>query len=213
MTTMEYDVDTGRVLQLNADYQPMRTISWRKALDLLLRGRAEAVSEYLGSVSRSVAARIAQHPAVIRLLRYVDVTGRLRFNRMHVFARDNYRCAYCNTRPVRRGRVDLEALSIDHVIPRAQAVQGQVTLRSGRKVSVTSWENVVCACHSCNARKADRTPEQAGMRLLRQPRVPTNQDVLRMTMRSLPIPTEWTEWLPLGTEQWKDYWTVELCPG
>jgi hypothetical protein len=87
-----------------------------------------------------------------------------------------------------------------------------VQLASGRTVPVTCWENVVTACESCNGRKANRTPQQAGMRLRSQPRPPSATDLLRMSLRRHAIPEEWVDYLPEGAREWGGYWTAELDP-
>jgi 5-methylcytosine-specific restriction endonuclease McrA len=182
----------------------MGVIDWQRAMTLILDDRVELVEHYVGRVLRSVSVAYPW-PAVVRLRRFSPARTRLRFNRAHVFARDSCRCQYCGERP------RVEDLTIDHVIPRAQARGAGVRLPSGRTVPVTCWENVVTACFRCNRRKADRTPEQAGMRLLAAPRVPNSLDVLRMSLQRTPIAAEWREYLPMNSE-WRDYWTVELDP-
>jgi 5-methylcytosine-specific restriction endonuclease McrA len=134
---------------------------------------------------------------------------RIRFNRLHVLARDGYTCQYCAARPLKDGKPDLEDLTIDHVIPRAQSRDGRVILPSGKVSLVTTWENVVCACYACNLKKADRTPEQAGMKLARSPKAPSVADVFRMSLTRVVIPSEWSEYLPAGSD-WRKYWDVEL---
>lgn len=102
---------------------------------------------------RSVNA-ILRVPRVIQLTRFDRMpVQKVHYNRRTVYKRDGNQCQYCGCRP------GTKELSIDHVVPRAQ----------GGK---TTWTNVVVACTSCNARKADRTPEQAGMRLLKEPKRP-----------------------------------------
>jgi hypothetical protein len=100
------------------------------------------------------------------------------------------------------GRPDRHALTLDHVIPRAQARHGAVYLPWSRRwVNVTCWENSATACRACNAYKADRSPTHAGMALRILPRVPTQADVLRMSLDRLhAVPPEWEQWLP---ERWR----------
>jgi 5-methylcytosine-specific restriction endonuclease McrA len=76
------------------------------------------------------------------------------FSRRNIFKRDHYTCQYCGAQP------GSEELTVDHVVPRSQG-------------GVSSWENCVLACVACNKRKADRTPEQARMRVRKQPVRPT----------------------------------------
>jgi 5-methylcytosine-specific restriction endonuclease McrA len=197
-------------LLLNADYQPIKVISWKRAIELLLEQRADAVEDYVDRFVRS-AKMSTPWPAVVRLRRYVEARTRMRFSRQNVLARDGYQCAYCGEFPKSgTGRPILEDLTIDHVIPRAHAKNGMVRLENGTRINVTCWENVVCACGSCNLKKADRTPGQAGMRLLFKPRTPSMTDILRMHLRKVVIPEEWKTWLPEGAEGWRGYWTEEL---
>lgn len=97
---------------------------------------------------------ILRIPRVIQLSRYDKMpVQKVHYNRRTIYKRDGNQCQYCGCRP------GTKELSMDHVLPRAQ----------GGK---TTWTNIVVACTSCNARKADRTPEQAGMKLLKQPMKP-----------------------------------------
>jgi 5-methylcytosine-specific restriction endonuclease McrA len=94
-------------------------------------------------------------PLVVRMVRYVAVprTRRLPCSRRAVLIRDRETCQYCGAQP---GRAQL---TIDHVLPKARG-------------GTTEWENVVAACSPCNHRKANRTPEEAGMVLARRPHRP-----------------------------------------
>jgi 5-methylcytosine-specific restriction endonuclease McrA len=141
------------VLVLNASYEPLRIVSVRRAVILLLQEKAElveAAEQRLRAQGISIEA-----PLVIRLVRYVAIprSRRLPCSRRGVLARDRETCQYCGAQPGR------PHLTIDHVTPRSQG-------------GMTNWENVVAACYACNHRKANRTPEQAGMRLARSPRPP-----------------------------------------
>jgi 5-methylcytosine-specific restriction endonuclease McrA len=144
---------TGRVLVLNASYEPFQLIPVRRALVLLLQSKAEVVEtapQYIRSRSSVFAL-----PAVIRLQRYIRLPQRLRLpcSRRGIFARDRDTCQYCGIQQLR------SQLTLDHVIPRSQG-------------GATSWENLVAACRSCNHRKGGRTPEQAAMTLHQLPREP-----------------------------------------
>lgn len=205
---------TDHALLLNADYSPYKVITWRRAIELLLDERADLVEGYVDRFVRSVTIAVPW-PAVVRLRRFVKMRMRVRFNRHNVLARDDYTCAYCGVAPRRRdGRPRLEELSIDHVVPRAQARHGKVHAHPstglGGRIPVTCWENVVAACLDCNLGKAARTPEQAGLALRTAPRMPTIADVLRMNLRKVAIPEEWKAWLPANAATWSGYWTDEL---
>lgn len=192
----------SHALLLNADYQPIKVISWKRAMSLVLEEKASLVIEYVGEVVRSVS-RVFGRPAVVRLNTYRRPKGRLRYCPPNVLARDDYRCAYCDARGPG------VKLTLDHVVPRAQARNGQVVLPwNGKRVPVTCWENVITACYDCNALKADRTPAQAKMPLRSNPRTPTALDMLRMSLNRMRIPAEWVDFLPDGSE--RTYWTAEL---
>jgi 5-methylcytosine-specific restriction endonuclease McrA len=203
----------NHALLLNADYTALMVISWERAITLIMDGTAERVEHYQNKLVRSVSTAVPW-PAVVRLFQYVRKPSRMRFNRQNVLARDSYTCAYCGAKPRQKdGRPDFTELTLDHVVPRAQSKDARVfSPYHNRTLSITCWENVVTACSRDNERKADRTPEQAGMRLLWIPRQPTQADVLRMSLKKVAIPEEWKSYLPEGSKQWGGYWTDELDP-
>ena len=199
----------SHVLVLNIDYSPLEVVPWREAMEKLVMGKVELVADYAGRLIRS-AYKAFPFPAVVRL-----VTGyarrRVRLSRSNILARDAYTCQYCGARPrTKSGTPRLAALTIDHVVPRAQAVKGWVRLPWNReRVRVTSWKNVLTACEDCNFRKADRTPTEAGMPARRKPRPPTPVDIAWMSIIKYQIPDEWQDWLPADSP-WRDYWDAEL---
>jgi 5-methylcytosine-specific restriction endonuclease McrA len=143
----------SQVLVLNATYEPLNVVSVRRAVLLLLKEKAEIVEAAEAWLhAEQLALPI---PLVIRLVYFVRIPRRfqLPLSRRTVLARDHYTCQYCGARP---GKANL---TIDHVLPRS---------RGGE----TRWENVAVACGTCNRRKGDRTPEEARMPLLNEPRRP-----------------------------------------
>ena len=185
-------------LLLNADYTPMRVIRWERAVELVLDQKVVQVAAYPGRFVRSMTLALPW-PGVVALRKYSQARGKVRFSSRNVQARDAHTCSYCGVRPRHvDGRPDRSVLTMDHVIPRAQAREAKVYLPWSRKwVSVSCWENAATACRHCNSRKADRTPVQANMTLRIYPRVPTSADALRMTMsRMAAVPAEWLPWLP-----------------
>lgn len=148
------------VLVLDAGYQPVNIISARRALVLLVSGRAVAVEESAHTI-RS-ARREWRLPRIIRL--YIAIAHRVyrmvrvQLNRRNLYARDGYHCQYCGT--------ESGPFTIDHVVPRSRRTPDHP--RGG----VTSWENCVTCCVRCNHRKGSRTPQEAEMQLLSQPREP-----------------------------------------
>ncbi|MFE7318161.1 HNH endonuclease [Streptomyces sp. NPDC057555] len=143
-------------LVLNASFEPLATVSLRRAVVLVMQDKAVVEHVHPGMRIRAASVDVPV-PRVIRLSRYVRVPFRRQasWSRRGVLARDRHRCAYCGKR----------ATTVDHVVPRSHG---------GRD----TWLNTVASCAEDNHRKADRTPEQAGMRLLRRPFAPTPADVL-----------------------------------
>ena len=140
-----------RVLLLNVTYEPLTTVGLRRAVCLVLGGKAEVVHDDAAGAMLHAASVVLVTPSVIRLSRYVRVPYRNRvpLTRAALMRRDNYRCAYCGRR----------AETIDHVIPRS---------RGGPHV----WENCVASCTICNHRKADRLLDELGWTLAVPPAVP-----------------------------------------
>ena len=145
-------------LALNASYEPLTIVPARRAVRLVLDGKAEILEEDRTQVFRSMRD-VLPCPAVIRLVRYVHVPHRFRrqVTNTFLFARDDYTCQYCGThRSELRGR---EFLTRDHILPLS---------RGGENV----WENVVTACSRCNNRKGSRVPSEVGLEPLCTPREP-----------------------------------------
>lgn len=195
-------------LLLNADFTPIRVITWEDAINRLLDRKAHTVADYEGRVIRSEHLEIPV-PAVLAQVRQSPTRNKIRFSRQNLLARDAYTCQYCGLRPGKKPS-DLEELTLDHVVPRAQSRNGEVVLPwNGKRVSVTCWENAVTACHGCNAAKADRTPAQAGLKLRSIPKKPSPWDAIFLTLRRTQIPEEWKLFIPEDSA-WRGYWDVEL---
>lgn len=138
------------VLVLNHNYEPLNLTSVRRAIVLVLKGRAEVVKHNDGLIR--YPSGVISVPSVVRLSHYARRPPvRVKLSKKSILARDNYTCQYCG--------YSGPGLTIDHVIPRE---------RGGR----TDWDNLVCCCTRCNIRKGNRTPEEASMSLLKQPRRP-----------------------------------------
>lgn len=200
------------VLLLNVDYSPLEVISWRRAIVKVLDAKVEVVEESPSRLIRSPSLALP-FPSVVRHIgRYIR--RKPTFSRKNILARDGYTCQYCGARPRKQtGAPRLEYLTIDHVVPRAHARAGRVTLPwSGESVPVTSWQNVLTACRSCNGTKGGRTPAQAGLKMARLPARPTPTDLLWMDFRRVEIPAEWSFYLP-DDHPWRGYWDDELDSG
>ncbi|MDH3250879.1 MAG: HNH endonuclease [Acidimicrobiia bacterium] len=136
-------------LILNATYEPLSVVSSRRAVVLVIRGKAvvlERQDEEWASESSSFAV-----PSVIKLTQFVKVPYQrtVPVTRRAVFGRDGHMCQYC------RGPAE----SIDHVIPKSRGGQN-------------TWDNVVAACRRCNVRKGSRLPSEANLTLLKRPEPP-----------------------------------------
>ena len=187
----------------------IRVVTARRAFSLLSRNLAEVISvendAYLSynidgwleisqlkspferethDFVRTVRLEIAV-PRIIRLLGYDRLPRQdVKLNRRNVYARDNTMCQYCGK------KFSTQELSLDHVIPRSLG---------GR----TSWENLVCACVYCNAKKGGRTPHQAHMHLMKTPIKPKRNPVINLRLGSDKYAT-WKHFLDHA------YWSVEL---
>jgi len=193
----------GGVLVLNRVYRPVHVTTVRRAFTLLYDGAARALDEEfrlfdfpswaaLGAAAHhdtvGTVDRRIRVPRVIVLLVYEHLPrSRVRFSRFNIYARDDDTCQYCGRR-FRRAE-----LNLDHVVPRSRG-------------GATSWENVVCSCIACNLRKGGRTPEEAGVKLLRAPGRPRWTPLFRSAARRALR----AEWRPFLTVADAAYWNVEL---
>jgi 5-methylcytosine-specific restriction endonuclease McrA len=137
----------GPVLLLNGNYEPLNVCNTKRAMGLILSGKATVLENGRGFIH--TVSRTYERPSVIRLIYVVRrPRPRVRLCKREILRRDGHRCQYC-------GR-ESSQLTIDHVVPR---------YRGGKH----SWENLVAACPQCNRRKGGRVLAEARMRLLRQP--------------------------------------------
>jgi 5-methylcytosine-specific restriction endonuclease McrA len=157
------------VLVLNRSWLAVHVCDVRRALTLLTLGLARVVTEQFETHDFQSWQELSEFaegdylntprfklliPEIIVLTGYNAIPPRrVKFSRRNIFERDRFSCQYCHRTPSR------SELSVDHVKPRS---------RGGS----TTWANVVLACTECNARKRDRTPDEAGMRLARTPKEP-----------------------------------------
>lgn len=176
-------------LMLSAAFEPMRRISWQRAMLLLVAGRAEVVEVYADRTVRTVRVTF-QMPSVMRALGGYHGSWRLtpKFSRQNLWKRDGGKCAYCQR------DVPIHKSTYDHVMPRS---------RGGK----TAWTNIVIACVACNQRKGARTPEEAGMTLLVKPRRPSKGEIPWGSM------VTWSQGMPLSWRQYltdRKYWSGKL---
>jgi len=164
-----------RVLLLNATYEPLRVISWKRAITLLTLDKVEVLETY-DRVVRSVTLAI-RLPAVVRLIHLVRFRKHtIRFSRENIYIRDKYQCQYCAS------SMNASDLTYDHVIPKSM----------GGK---TAWENIVTCCLPCNKKKGGRTPRQARMSLISKAKRPSLHPMLMITRRIGNTPESWRAYL------------------
>ncbi len=200
------------VLVLNKFFMALHVISAKRAFTLLCKETAEVISldggkfnsynfdswkdvsiykaksglpeEDQTSWIRTVSFEI-EVPKIIRLLFYDKLPqSNVKFNRRNIFARDENKCQYCGQ------RFPTSELSLDHIVPKAY---------NGK----TTWTNIVCACTECNKKKGGRTPDQAGMKMIRKPVKPKHSPILSLKLRS----DKYRSWKQFLDEA---YWSVPL---
>ncbi len=163
------------VLVLNATYEPLSVVSLRRAIVLLLKNKAEVLE---AAEQRVRAENLSMPtPLVIRLVYYVRVPHRVSIplSRRSLFLRDGYTCQYCGVAPPKAH------LTVDHIVPK---------VRGGS----STWENMVCACQTCNLRKGARTPEEANMTLRSRPERPRYLAIVLLS--HAPAHQVWSKYLP-----------------
>ncbi len=173
-----------QVLLLNATFEPLNVIDWKRAIRLLTLGKVEVVEEYDREI-RSVTFAV-KLPAVLRLLNFVRHRKKhVKFSRLNIYARDGFRCQYCGQ------KFESQNLTFDHVVPK----------RYGGK---TEWSNIVTCCHRCNRIKGGRLLEDAGLKLLKKPVKPDWVPFIMISVSVKSVPESWRDYL---------YWNVELKDG
>jgi 5-methylcytosine-specific restriction endonuclease McrA len=174
-------VDATRTLLLSQGYEPIKIISWQRAITLLTLDKVDVVEEYDTEIrAMSIVVNV---PAVVRLRKAFRRHAKpVKFSRVNIYARDGYRCQYC------AARCSIDELTYDHVTPRS---------RGGR----TTWDNIVSCCYACNAEKANRTPREARMKLLSTPARPTWVPSVQIRVSTRSVPDAWRDYV---------YWTGEI---
>lgn len=172
---------SSSVLFLDTSYRPLRVEPWQRAIADFFSGKVEIVAYSEDKTIQGVRETFPM-PSVVRVVRaFRREKIRIKFSRLNIYARDRFTCQYC------RERFPAEGLTFDHVQPRS---------RGGR----TTWENIVTCCVGCNSEKANRTPQEAGMKLARAPKKPSWLPSIQVKM-SGDVPAEW-----------RPYWTGDLEP-
>ena len=172
------DLFVGRVEAVDTEYQSYDFASWRELSEYAVEFQPED-HRFVQTVASAVLV-----PAVVRLLQFDRVTRpTLRLSRKNVYLRDGYTCQYTGK------RLPSSELNLDHVVP---------TSRGGK----TTWENLVCCSVEVNSLKGDKTPEEAGLKLIRPPRRPDAAELLFKSRRERH--DSWKHFVDAA------YWNTEL---
>ena len=144
---------------LNGDYSYLNTVSWQKAIKLMVKGKATVV-KYTEIVVRTAEKAIIKIPAVMKLIKIIRTIYRTKvpFSKKNVMIRDGFVCQYCGSP---------KELTIDHITP---------VSRAGK----STFENCVTACKDCNNKKSNKLPSEALMYLNKKPIAPTISEFTRI---------------------------------
>jgi 5-methylcytosine-specific restriction endonuclease McrA len=158
-----------QVILLDFTYQPISTISLKKAIKLICKERVEVVQSSDKKIHESLFA-----PKVVRLLKSIAHMFKrtISWSKQTVFLRDNYICQYCGL------EVPKSKATVDHVIP---------TSRGGKN----TFANTVCSCYSCNNTKGNKLNSEAGLTLVRNPRTPTLLDLISIKFKDIDLSGIW----------------------
>ena len=163
------------VLLLNYSFEPLKIISWNKALTLFFRRKVDILEKYSHRIIRS-STKEFHMPSVVRLKRYIYLQkySKLRLSKENIFFRDSYSCAYC------KKHFSKKDLTLDHILPLS---------RGGTK----SWENLITACKNCNNKKGNQVTLDRSVS--HQAFEPSIQSFIQIRMNTHAIPKEWKLYL------------------
>jgi 5-methylcytosine-specific restriction endonuclease McrA len=162
---MRVPTTKNKCLLLNSDYSPIRILSWKQAIIIDFKHKnninspIEIIAYHENGVVHGTDQKIFFIPSVVRIKKYFNIYSRkINFSRKNLFIRDNFSCQYCGK------DFPNSQLTYDHVIPKSRY---KPNLQSS-----TNWTNIVTSCRYCNAKKGNKTPQEAGMNLLKKPYAP-----------------------------------------
>jgi 5-methylcytosine-specific restriction endonuclease McrA len=165
-----------QVLLLNSSEEILNVIPWHRAVRLVHTGKASAPAGHDDYYRIATGEGYFDLPTAIVLVEYVNVPySNARLNRKNILKRDEHKCQYCSA------SLNPKNQTLDHVLPIS---------RGGKD----SWTNLIACCKPCNAKKANKTPEEAGMKLLSKPSVPTRR-VLAVKYINKHSGRKWERWI------------------
>src|SRR3990167_1838894 len=170
-----------RTLVLNADFCPMDIVTWKRALLMLMGHETPSYCiEYYNQSIHDSMGRAYQLQSIVVLKDYVSMgDGKATYNKLNVYYRDKFTCQYCGR------RFEKKDLTIDHVIPKSK---WKILNNKGTS---SCFENVVSACYPCNSKKRNRTPNEAKMPLLKQPKKLTRKQAFLNKISCYEVPEKW----------------------
>lgn len=156
------------VILLNADYSFLNSVSWQKAICLIVKGKAEVLKFTERIIKNFDGSIVMKIPAVMRLIKIIRTLYRTKvpFSKRNVLVRDGYKCSYCG--------VESKSLTIDHIVPKS---------KGGKSL----FENCVASCKSCNAKKGDMLCNKVGMFPKVKAYQPTISEFLSLKLKKLGI--------------------------
>jgi len=178
----------ARVLVLNADYTPHDIIGWKRAMRKLLDQKGSNVITVKYFVEPKIihdgSGREYSIPSVIVLKKYIGSQNKqATYTKSSIYARDRKKCQYCGILTTHSNR------TVDHIIPKSHWNPRRYSFK------LSSFENVVTSCVQCNTKKRNRTPQQAGMNLIKKPQSLTRAQAYILKLTLYPPEKEWLEFI------------------
>lgn len=166
-----------RVLALSSNYEPIGTLSWKKAITLLFSNKVSMLEEYEDEI-HSPSMKIKVPSVVVFKTNKFKRINSVRFSRKNVWLRDEGKCQYCSL------LINSNEFTIDHIHPKCD----------GGK---STWENVVVSCYKCNQKKGQKTLKESGLKLLKAPKKPTTLPFINELVGyyNLNMHPSWEFWL------------------
>lgn len=164
---------TSQTILLNSDYTFLSTISVKKAISLITRGKAEIVKTLKDKIIKNYENTVNfEHPIIIKLVKFVRLMyGKsVPLSKRNILVRDNYQCQYCG----KQFTYGSKSITLDHIVPRS-------------KGGNTSWLNCVASCKKCNESKGSKKLSEVKMVLLKKPIKPTIGEFIQTRMKMLGI--------------------------
>ena len=167
------------VLLLNASEEILDVIDWVRAVKLLFANKAEKAHNHDECYNIKTSSGIYILPSVIILRHYVHVpyVRSKSPSKRNIYRRDDNTCQYCGC------HLNSKNASIDHVTPRSRG-------------GIHTWNNVVAACKPCNRKKGSRTPEDVGLRLKKQPTIPSRRSMILADVLGT-VGDRWSRWVDI----------------